>query len=493
MLKKAYHIMRANLMSLVRFLMAIVFLGSTARILDSFSLDESGMATLIAQSFPAMIRSYTVDYPMLSFYECLEWLILHLSGEPGAPSAVLLRAPSVAFAALALWMLGRTGRRAGLDGFSATIPPLYLCCLPEFQDYLSQARPYALLIFLQSSALFWCVDQIRSPSCEGWRKFVIFSAMACLTKIFSVLVFLTMIVAMAPTISRYRLWRSRVPGIIAVVAVIVIQLPLIIHFSAQSAFHSRPVPDDPWVMSGHVYRLFFDSSLWIVLVVCVAASWLINLVGQNPNRGDDITIPGALSWMVPALVLFPSLVHASALGLTGASVMNTRYLTGSLIGVALASGIAALFVKTTSLRRALVVGIAILGIASAVDPAKKEGWERAAQLVKNIRHQQSSSVLYAAGFNENHHIEQLGKRLVRGPAFVYGIGDLIVPVSHDTTPEMKDYLENWIRTSGIEKDQRPVILVGLAPFTKLPEYLAERLARSANFVEMNNVLVYYLY
>jgi hypothetical protein len=159
----------------------------------------------------------------------------------------------------------------------------------------------------------------------------------------------------------------------------------------------------------------------------------------------------------------------------------------------LASGIAALFVKTTSLRRALVVGIAILGIASAVDPAKKEGWERAAQLVKNIRHQQSSSVLYAAGFNENHHIEQLGKRLVRGPAFVYGIGDLIVPVSHDTTPEMKDYLENWIRTSGIEKDQRPVILVGLAPFTKLPEYLAERLARSANFVEMNNVLVYYLY
>jgi len=50
-----------------------------------------------------------------------------------------------------------------------------------------------------------------------------------------------------------------------------------------------------------------------------------------------------------------------------------------------------------------------------------------------------------------------------------------------------------MRRSGIEGDTRPLLMVGLTPFSEVPEHMAERLDRNMMFVVMNNVVVYNIY
>ncbi|NBQ54830.1 MAG: hypothetical protein EBU49_14785 [Proteobacteria bacterium] len=270
------------------------------------------------------------------------------------------------------------------------------------------------------------------------------------------------------------------------------------HFSGQSALHSRAFFDDPYFMAQIVFWRTFQQEVLLLLLLSVAAHWVLErqAVHDSTSRAGRLVPPDASSfwWLCAALVALPMVLHVIVLARTGASVLNIRYLTAGLVPASLMTG--ALFqmaLSRFSLQFLAAAGISLLGLLNAVDPAENEGWKRASQIIKNMTGERAGAVFYAAGFNENHHVPMLRDRLVRGPALVYGLDEVAIPLSHNLNPDTKSYVEEWILKSNLERETKPILMVGLAPFSLMPQFLAERLNKNMTFIVVNNVVLYSLY
>ena len=87
----------------------------------------------------------------------------------------------------------------------------------------------------------------------------------------------------------------------------------------------------------------------------------------------------------------------------------------------------------------------------------------------------------------------LRDRLVRGPALVYGLNETAIPISHNLNLETQAYVEEWIKKLNLEGETKPILMAGLAPFSVMPEFIAERLNKNMTFIVLNNVVLYALY
>ncbi len=463
------------------------------KLFHSFTLDESGMLALLDQPFGAMFESYTKTYPMISLYEVFMWGWLRVTGM----NELLLRLPSFVCSGLILFETWKISRQLRFTGFISLLACLILVSLPEFQRFATQARPYAALIYFQTRALGSFINYTAHGDRKAFWGFAIHSALACSVKVFAAE---AMIIYVPFLLWQFRekkprwIFHSLAPLMLPAL-VLVIQLPLVMHFSGQSALHSRAFFDDPYFMAQIVFWRTFQQEVLLLLLLLVTAHWVLNRQALK-NSTVQGSFPGGPSfwWLCAGLVSLPMLLHAIVLARTGASILNIRYLTAGLVPASLMT--AAVFqmaLSRFSLQVLAVAGISILGLLNATDPGEDEGWKRAAQIVKNMAGERSGVVFYAAGFNENHHVAMLRDRLVRGPALVYGLNDAAIPVSHNLNPETKAYVEEWIIKSNLERETRPILMVGLAPFSLMPQFLAERLDKNMTFIVLNNVVLYSLY
>ena len=471
------------------------------KLFHSFTLDESGMLALLDQPFGVMFESYTRTYPMISLYEVVMWGWLRVTGM----NEFLLRLPSFICAILILFEAWKISRHLRFTNFISLLICLILAALPEFQRFATQARPYAALIYLQTRALGAFLDYTTRGDRKALLGFSVYSALACTVKVFAaeaMIVYVPFLVWKLRDKKTLSILSALTPLTLPVL-VSLIQLPLVLHFSVQSALHSRAFSDDVYFMGHVVFFRTFQQEILLLLLASVAAHLVLKRQAVpgaiNPGinqAGHQIPLPGVFFvwWLCAALVAVPMVLHAILLARTGASILNIRYLTAGLVPAAIMmGGVFQWALSRASLQVLAVAGIVLSGLLNAMDPLENEGWRRAAQVIKNMTGERSAAVFYGAGFNENHHVAMLRDRLVRGPALVYGLNETAIPISHNLNLETQAYVEEWIKKLNLEGETKPILMAGLAPFSVMPEFIAERLNKNMTFIVLNNVVLYVLY
>ena len=358
------------------------------KLFHSFTLDESGMLALLDQPFGAMLESYTRTYPMISLYEVVMWGWLRVTGL----NEFLLRLPSFFFGILILFETWKISRQLRFTGFISVVTCLILISLPEFQRFATQARPYAALIYFQTRALRSFLIYANVGDRKALWGFSVFSALACAVKVFAAEALIIYIPLILWKFRREKIrsgcQRNLVSALALPILVSVIQLPLVMHFSGQSALHSRPFFDDPYAMLQIVFFRTFLQEVLILLLMSVLAHLLLSRTSGRvgSDSGALASVPGSASfwWLCGALVSLPMALHMIVLTRTGASVLNIRYLTAGLVPASLmTAAIFQLALSRFSLQVLAVAAISLLGVLNAVDPAENEGWKRGAQIIKN--------------------------------------------------------------------------------------------------------------
>lgn len=230
--------------------LAMIAIILIARLFDSYTLDETGMVYLLQKPFHDFYHSYTVKFPMLSLYEVMMWSWSRLAGS----SEAILRFPSLIFFFGSAVLVFKICERHLISGTGlATV--LIFFSMPQVQKFATTARPYALIIFLITAAiyhLFKWLDQkgIKNPN-SNRSLYVsgIFLGLACLTKIFCFeLVPAFLILAILGTnekilknISQNRilvLFLFLAPSLLTAM----IQFKTALHFQTQSSLHQPPSP-----------------------------------------------------------------------------------------------------------------------------------------------------------------------------------------------------------------------------------------------------------
>lgn len=357
-------------------------------LLSGFWLDETVTAWVVqdgAATAMARAREYQGGSTL---YLLIAWASRALLG----PSELALRAPSLVFAGLALFLLARLGARV-LDVESARIAALFLAC--AIYREASNARPYALATCAVVAAALAAVRWAERPT---WVATIILAAASALVAWAHVLFVLAWPAILALAL-RGRMNRSKLAvGLALAMALVVPLVPQVLALGerrAQLSFAAVP----------SIAELLADLVRPRAIAV-LALGFALAFVSRDRDRPritaferPRLLLPLVTWYLLPPLVLF---VIART---SEAQLYVTRYHASALPGVALIFAWATrLFepARTRSFVSAVLVLLALVGFAvTPPSPSQYEDWRAALNAVRAARPSDETLVLVRPGLIES--------------------------------------------------------------------------------------------
>jgi mannosyltransferase len=280
-----------------------------------FWLDETITAWIAREEAPVALER-AVRFQFGSVYFVLPWLFLRL---PGIPPEIAARLPSLLCMGGAAMLMYRIGRRAG-DEATAWLATLFFVTTPEVAFWAGDARSYALVLLLSTSAVYLHLSWLDDGALRrGLGSMVAACAVVYVQP-------LTALIVAVLALSTLRRWPDR-PRDVAAMALLsgvllapYIPIGLIVAGKSQSA---------AFASARTAFDLLTRPSLpHVLLPICaVVALGLLRRTTRLPAvipKAGDGHVAVFLSWWLVPLVGLLLLTLA-----TGTNVLVPRYAAGA--------------------------------------------------------------------------------------------------------------------------------------------------------------------
>jgi uncharacterized membrane protein len=261
--------------------------------------DEAFSVELARQPLPLLWYIIFGPEPNMELYYLFLHFWLALTGWLGLlPTEFVVRFPSAIFAALSTVVVFLLGRRFAGNTTGALAAGLYL--LNDLQlVYAQQARSYSLQLLLTCIAWYallaalTCTEHPR----HWWSCYVLAMVLAVYAHLFSLLILLAQVVAVAGILVFANPWRRQarqqlIAGVISLLAIGVLTIPMLI-VSRQGAKTSwNPVPHLSELL--HLFlTISGDSKLYLLILVAICAlGVLIVGLGYLTRREPAVAVAG---------------------------------------------------------------------------------------------------------------------------------------------------------------------------------------------------------
>ncbi|MEY4631558.1 MAG: hypothetical protein RIQ81_1678 [Pseudomonadota bacterium] len=457
------------------------------RLFDSFNLDETGLLFVLNQSPSAAFRDFTTTCPMLSAFEIIMWPWTKLVGS----NEFLFRLPSFLFFVVYLAVVFDIGR-THFSGASGLIFVLIASSIPQVQAFGATARPYSLALLTSALSLRGVFSWSRKPSVFSAFHAGAWLAMACLTRVFSV--------EILPVVFVYMFWRMRrekyslsnsAKNIAAFAslpaAAILLQIPLILHFKSQTAFHSFAGERSLEL----AYHLMLKPVFPPDIVLPVVAMVLILRFSIKEQANAIFCLALALA---PIGVNFFLTVVADDF-LISEKYVNASYVPATILCSALAScSMVKAGRRSRWLKSGFLIWISIVGTLSAITlPSENEDWRRAFNIVRAMDGIRAEKLLLVPGFFENQHMDLINLPSLKAPAAAYGIASPIIVVPKVKSDSATKWVFDMIEREGLRIERRPILMVGKSPYGQTAISVAEMAGKRITGISFSNIDVFMLY
>jgi hypothetical protein len=472
------------------------------RMLDSWTLDETGMLYILSHSAKEAFVQYTSYLPMLSLYEVLMWLWIKIAGL----REFWTRVPSLFFFFGTLVVVGKIGDELtvstasddkGIKLASAVFSCLALAANTQVQHFATTARPYALAIFISALSLLFFVRWRRSGQACALAISGAWLGLAVLFKVFAILQFATLfpLVCLAdfkrPDFTLRRLARNLLFFSLAPLLMLSAQLPLIIHFQSRAKFHQPAFPPTFTHFKGLVLDPVFPEQVFLLAIVSFGLGWFV-------LRKTERKIPMSVFMTLAYVACSPLILVGLASVISGSFLVSEKYVFVAYVPAALLAGfmMSTLF-HVRYVSSGLAVILTILGVMSAKTlGADTEDWRRAFQVARLFELSpsgRSQFLLFSSGFFESQHQEFEGSGFVQAPAVIYGPPGGIVPVPDYRRSDMIKWVESNLLTEEIRSEKRDMLFIAKTPSQRNALLIAEMLDRRITGIEVDQTQIWLLF
>jgi mannosyltransferase len=183
-------------------IVAFAVICALPRLTHSLSIDEPFTANIIQLPWPQFYEAFKQDNAIVPHYALLKvWASLF--GE----SEVALRLPSLMFFCAAIVLIGLSGRKAfGWHG-GLLAAALLASSIPLGTVYATNARPYAMVLFLMACAVWLGITLHLQPARRGWFLLVLTLCLGLLThSIFLFFLAVCLVAVLLVGRQRLKLW-----------------------------------------------------------------------------------------------------------------------------------------------------------------------------------------------------------------------------------------------------------------------------------------------
>jgi mannosyltransferase len=378
----------------------------------SIWFDEAFSVELASQPLPLLWHIIFGPEPNMELYYLLLHFWLRLTALAGLnPVEWVVRLPSAIFAALSTGVVFLLGRRY-LGKVAASVAALLYACNYLQLIYAQQTRSYALQLFLICISWLALLHAFTSERRE-WRWWILYAlsmALAVYAHLFSTLVLLSQVVAIAGLFLLPGGWRSQVRKHILIfggslVAIGLLCIPMWVESRQGAKTGWLPVPDFHEFLSlfviiggdNKIYLLLVGASVALgLLAVSVALlmpwlSGLQRLAGKHVWVKDEMSMASSLlpfAWTMLCWFVLP-IVVSYVVSQGSLRLFSTRYLVVVVPPLCLLAGLGVAIIHQKIVK--IVWSCMLLGIALHVVPhyyqnAQVETWRQAVQWMQ-VRYQ----------------------------------------------------------------------------------------------------------
>lgn len=264
----------------------------------SIWFDEALSVTRAQQSLPVLFKIVSVTQPNMALYYFVLHFWLSFTSLLGAhPTELVVRFPSALFSAIDTLILYFLARRF-FGSLVAIFAALFYLLNTLQLTYAQETRSYTLqLLFLSLSWYSLCVlfssDLSRRRARNWWICFVLSSALAMYSQLFSELVLATQAVAIVLLFAIPNAWRSRIrkqirPLLISWVCIGILIAPILYASRVGSKTGWLPIPT-----LSSIYHLFLTISEESLLLLglfglAIGLGLLVALVSALPQGRDQL-------------------------------------------------------------------------------------------------------------------------------------------------------------------------------------------------------------
>lgn len=265
------------LLVIFSFVLNVFYLGR-----PSIWFDEAFSVELARQPLPVLWRTIFGPEPNMELYYLLLHFWLKLSGWLGFPAIEwVVRFPSVLCSALSTGVLFLLARRYVGTLVAAVAAILYATNYLQLL-YAQQARAYALQLLLLSLSWFFLLLAVQQPAPEKrwWISYVIVTALAIYTHLFSLFVIFAQFIAITGLLVMPTDWRIQVRScmrafLLSLIAVALVSIPMFLE-----SLHGSKTG---WLFIPHLHELLSlftimsgsNNRYLVVVGVCILLGILV--------------------------------------------------------------------------------------------------------------------------------------------------------------------------------------------------------------------------